>query len=175
MTILSFTSSTSVRGFTLVETLVAIAILMLAITVPFYSVQQSINASNAARDQLVASSLAQEAAEYIYYLRDTNYLSTTGWLTGMDNCLTTNAPYGCVVDPSQNTLTSCTGSGCPVLNISGSNLYTQTAGTGTRFTRKVQIEQLAGGTQAKVTVLVTFSSGHHTYSVTVVENLYNWL
>jgi prepilin-type N-terminal cleavage/methylation domain-containing protein len=168
-------SQNASRGFTLVETLVAITILMIALTVPFYSLQQAIVASNAARDQLVASSLAEEGAEYIYYLRDSNYLANASWLTGMDACLSGGAPYGCMADPSQNTLTSCVSTGCNPLKLSASNLYTY-AGSGptTRFTRTVKIEQVTA-TEAKVTVTVTWVSGHRNYSVIVTDTLYNWL
>ncbi len=175
MNVLNYFQDKSSRGFTLVETLVAIALLMIAISAPFYSVQQAIVASNAARDQLIASSLAQEGAEYIYYLRDNNYLAGNSWLTGMDSCLTGNAPYGCMIDPSQNTLTSCISSGCTPLKLSSSNLYTHAGNfSPTRFTRTVQIQSVSAA-QVKITVTVTWISGQRNYTVTVVENLYNWI
>lgn len=164
-------TSSSQRGFTLVETLVAIAILMIAIVGPYYSIQQAIVTTYAARDQLIASSLAQEGEEYIYFLRDSNYLNSASWLTGMDSCF---GSAGCAVDPPQNTLTSCSGI-CTPLKINSNNLYTQSGNyPETRFTRTVKIQNV-NANEVQVTVTVTWITSHRNYSVNTVENLYNWL
>jgi prepilin-type N-terminal cleavage/methylation domain-containing protein len=166
------------RGFTLVETLVAIAIIMIAIVGPYYSVQQAITASAIARDQLIASSLAQEGAEYVYYVRDSNFLAGTSWLSGLDNCRTSspyNHTYGCTVDPSQSAVAGCSSSGCPVLKLNTSDVYTYSGSyPATKFKRTVKIQTVTS-TEVRVTVEVTWSTEHHSYTVDVVENLYNWL
>jgi len=160
------------RGFTLVETLVAIAIIMIAIVGPYYSVQQAITASAIARDQLIASSLAQEGAEYVYYRRDSNFLAGSSWLSGLSACQGT---YGCTVDPSANAVAACSSSGCAVLKLNTSNLYTYSGSyPATKFTRTVKI-QTVSSTEVRVTVTVTWSTEHNSYTVDVVENLYNWL
>lgn len=164
------------RGFTLVETLVAIAILMIALVGPYFSIQQAIVASYAARDQLIASQLAQEGQEYIYFLRDTNYLTTSPWMSGIDaSCFTSN---GCVIDPAENRtapVNSCSPN-C-ALRLSTSGLYTQDVNGNlpfTRFTRIVTIQNL-NPNEVQVTVTVNWITEHQPYSVTVVDNLYNWL
>lgn len=160
------------RGFTLVETLVAIAILMLALMGPYFSIQQAIVTSYAARDQLIASQLAQEGQEYIHFLRNTNYLSSADWLSGMDAC---EGPYGCTVDPAQNDVTACTSAGCPALMQSTTGLYTQNGSyPATRFTRTVKI-QTVSSTEVEVTVTVNWITEHHPYSVTIADDFYNWL
>ncbi len=178
----SIQTTGSSRGFTLVETLVAIAIIMIAIVGPFYSVQQAIMVAYTSRDQLIASSLAQEAAEYIYFLRDNNYLATRGWTTYIDKCTST---YGCVVDPSQhdqtlgdpttNSVVACSSGGCPALKLSSAGIYTQSgSSTTTRFTRTVKVVAVSG-TQIQVTVQVAWITEHVAHTVVVTENLYNWL
>lgn len=160
------------RGFTLVETLVAIAILMIALVGPYFSIQQAIVTSYAARDQLIASQLAQEGQEYIHFLRNTNYLSSASWTAGMDNCF---GQYGCTVDPAQNTIAACTSSGCPALMQATNGLYTQTGNyPTTRFTRTVTMQTL-NTYEVQVTVTVNWITEHHPYSVTVVDDIYNWL
>src|ERR1035437_7381734 len=72
-------------GFTLVETLVAIAILMIAIAGPLTVAEKGLSASIYARDQLMASYLAQDAMESIKNIVDSNELDkanggTTDWL-----------------------------------------------------------------------------------------------
>jgi prepilin-type N-terminal cleavage/methylation domain-containing protein len=171
---MSMTRTTqSYRGFTLVETLIAIAILMIAIVGPYYSIQRAIMASYAARDQLIASSLAQEGVEYIYFMRDNNYLSGQAWLTGMNAC---TGAYGCTVDPTQSTsLAACNSGGCPAIKLSDTGIYTHTGNYPvTRFVRTVKVQSISA-TQVKVTVLVAWSTEHQNYTVNVEENLYNWL
>lgn len=175
------------QGFTLVETLVAIAILMIAIALPFYTLQQAITASRVARDQVIASSLAQEGAEHVYYIRNNNYLyfkqngsypsGGGGWLAGLTPCLTTTSPgVGCTVDPAQNSISACASGGCSALRMNSSMLYTQsvTGTSATPFTRTVRIESL-NANAARVTVTVSWTTGVRTYSTTVTETLYNWL
>lgn len=167
------------RGFTLVETLVAITIIALAMVGPLYAVQQSLNASRSARDQLVASSLAQEAVEYVRSIRDANYLAVLGggtrsWLQGVDGTGgTTNCATPCIVDPVRGTVSNT----IAPLKLTSSNLYTQQAGSpNTPFTRTVQIAAVPGSTtEVVVTVQVTWSTNGKPYTVTLTERLHNWL
>ena len=186
------------RGFTLVETLVAISIIMLAIVGPFTSVEHALTASYTARDQLVASSLAQEGIEYVRGIRDGNAIGNIApggtlrhWLAGLDgtpgatasfaNCFT--AP--CVVDPAANTVSATI---APLnLRTSGSQsyLYNQAAvsstNAATRFTRTVQLQTVPSGqnptvtTEVKVTVTVSWITSHVPYSVVLTENLQPWI
>ncbi len=62
------------KGFTLVETLVAIAILSMAIAPALYTAHQSIVAVNLARDQMIASYLAQDAMDYLIAKKNQNII-----------------------------------------------------------------------------------------------------
>jgi prepilin-type N-terminal cleavage/methylation domain-containing protein len=66
------------KGFTLIETLVAISILMISITGPMVFAAQGLQASMYARDQITAFYLAQDAVETVRNIRD-NYAL---WLQG---------------------------------------------------------------------------------------------
>lgn len=57
-------------GFTILETLVAISILILAITAPLAIIAQALRSSYYARDQVTAYYLAQEAIEFLRNTRD---------------------------------------------------------------------------------------------------------
>lgn len=193
------------RGFTLVETLVAVAVLTTSIAGPFVAIQAAINAGYVSRDQLAATMLAQEGIEYVRSVRDGNYLyrvqnplSTRSWFYGLDgtdgngnpqsgalNCVDPTPGVGtqirCLVDPfgtPNAQLCAALGTGtCTPLNVSSAGIYTYAAGTPTRFTRAVTMEAISGSplTDMRVVVTVTFVSAHKPYTVRIEEVLYNWL
>ncbi len=167
------------QGFTLVETLVAIAVLTIAIVGPFSSVQRALVASDTAREQLIASMLAQEGVEYIRNVRDDNYLGSRSWLTGLSLCQSDT----CSIDPSAGDpnislgtpIHACgSATSCP-LYVSSANLYNQqNSGTITPFTRRVLITTVSA-TEVKVTVTVSYTARNVPYTVVVNENLQDWL
>lgn len=170
----------SPKGFTLVETLVAITIIALALVGPFAAVQQALNASRSARDQLIASSLAQEGLEYVRSVRDGNYLynlanpgATVSWLYGVDgtggstNCVAAD----CVIDATQGTRSTI----ITPLYISATGIYNQQAsGTVSPFTRSVRITTVSA-TEVRVTVTMSWMTKNIPYTTSVSETLNNWL
>lgn len=183
------------RGFTLIETLVAVTLLATTIVLPYYAIQRSLVATYTARDELIASSLAQEAIEYVRAVRDSNYLysaatsnTSRSWLYGIDgtsaspNCKT----YRCTLDPTSSTpIRACfTNTACSSkLYLSTTNLYNQaSSGTQTRFSRTFQLTCADGTTtcnlqnarEVRVTATVTWNY-HGMQSVVVTDVLSNWL
>jgi prepilin-type N-terminal cleavage/methylation domain-containing protein len=188
-------------GFTLVETLVAVAILATSIVGPFVAIQTALKASYSARDQLVATMLAQEGIEYVRGVRDSNYLYNiknptlpqVSWLAGIDdsagstvNCVdpvpTDGTARRCVVDPTGSTpvrLCNSNGAGtCDQLNyVQSLRIYTQATPSGyvpSAFTRTMTLSKV-GTAEMQVTVTVTFTSVRQGYTVTLTERLANWL
>jgi prepilin-type N-terminal cleavage/methylation domain-containing protein len=177
------------RAFTLVETLVAIAVVSLAIVGPLHVVQGVLQSSYTARDQLIAAALAQEGVEYVRSLRDSNFIynvhnsGTRQWLYGLDgnggpNCYSSN----CVIDVGQQQVSGqpaavynsskCTNR--PQLFLSANNLYNEAcSGTPTKFTRVIRLT-LISPTETLLTVTVTWT-GHGSYSVVLKEDLRDWL
>ena len=164
-------------GFTLVETLVAITVLVMAVAAPLTLGSQGLTASRVARDQVIATYLAQEAVEYIRNLRDNNELAgQSSWLTGLSLCL---SGATCKIDIPQTEVTSCGGGTCPVLNFNsttGLYGYTPTGGswTATKFTRSIAMQETVPGIEAKITVTVSWSDGILTRTVRVSEYILNW-
>jgi type II secretory pathway pseudopilin PulG len=173
------------KAFTLVETLVAITVLVTAIVGPLYAVHKSLIASYTARDSLIATALAQEGIEYVRSVRDGNYLShQSNWLNGLTTCMLTGAEgpsdYGCGPDPITGALEACgpptvsQPTGCTPLKLDTSYRYRQGAtGTATRFSRKVTIANVSA-TEVIVTTTVAWSTLRIPYTVVVTEHLYNW-
>src|SRR3989338_1659516 len=86
------------RGFTLIETLVAVTILSAAVAGPMVLSIKSIGSASVSQDQLVAFYLGQEVVEYIRNIRDTNLISGNNWLDGLTDCLLSSGPNGCYID-----------------------------------------------------------------------------
>ena len=165
--ILALTAKTkSSKGFTLVETLVAISILMLAVTGPLYFASESLKAATYARDQITAFYLAQDAFEQVRKIRDDNLNKNIDWNTGLVGC-----GDGCVVN-------TVGGFYDLVAVSSGVDVYLhRNADTGiyshnvsdvkTAFERVIKIEPTdtvnttdwTNATEMKVTVTISWKSG----------------
>jgi len=164
------------RGFTLIETLVAISVLTMIIIGPLSLATKSIGASLVSQNQITAFYLGQEAIEYILNIRDNNFLQRLGWLTGLDSCLGIN---GCYVDVPNNTINSCSGS-CPKIKYDGTGgfYYNYQTGQDTIFTRVVKIKKISiGGNEdeARIEVIISWpekSGGQKSF--TLQEDIFNW-
>src|SRR3989344_1991357 len=92
------------RGFSLIESLVAIAILILAVTGTLTIASKSISISGQARDQITAAYLAEEGMEFIRNTRDNNVLAGASWVSGLSACI---GGSGCTVDVSSSQVAPC--------------------------------------------------------------------
>lgn len=168
-------TSLSHKGFTLVETLVAIVVLSLSVTGPLFIAQRSTVAATTARDKTIATFLAQEGIEYVRSVRDDNYLSGKSWLQTITP--TCSGADGCRVDPVQESITACTGA-CPNLNLNTqTKLYSYQSGgsfTPTKFKRTIRVRSVSP-TEITVTAVTQWNDRGSTRSVTLQENLFNWL
>ncbi len=75
------------RGFTIIETLVAVFILLITTTGPLTFTQSGLRSSFLARDQITAFYLAQDSIEYLKNLRDQNQIAANDtWLDQFGAC-----------------------------------------------------------------------------------------
>ncbi len=195
-----FIKKIKVRGFTLVETLVAVLVLSTAIAGPLTIASKGLSSSLVSKDQITAFFLAQDAIEYVRYARDTNCLTagstfavcpTGTWLVGTGGTATDLTPCigagnFCYIDTTNNSPsipTTCTSAICPKLNYdSSAQLYTYAAINYTTikptgFTRTINLSQVdALGNEYKLTVSVYWvdQAGVSHPPVSVYEYLYNW-
>jgi prepilin-type N-terminal cleavage/methylation domain-containing protein len=97
------------RGFTMVETLVAIFILLISITGPMVFSQNGLRAAFQSRDQITAFYLAQDVIEFVKNRRDHNILEPGAvggsWLDGLEDCMVSDpnnynpdTEYGCTIN-----------------------------------------------------------------------------
>ena len=190
------------RGFTLIETLVAVMILAFAIIGPFALSAQSLRASRDARDELVATYLALEGIEIVHSIRDNNSADdiTPAHTHWMDNIIAgTCRPHGCIPDITEqpgvgsvwtaNALVSCPPVSCPdrivVYFNPTTGLYRQSAAAlpapwqKTLYTRKLNVVGVddPGNPQRQVRITSTVTYLGYTHKIrtlSVSDNFYNW-
>ncbi len=183
------------RGFTLIETMIAVTILTLSVAGPLVTANRSIVAARISRDQLSASYLAQEGIEYVRAMRDNAYLaayqaggttvSSTAWSNFLTASINQCRAATCTLDPSQPmgsgsgfSLVPCSGSSCTPLRLTqlanGTYGYTQqSGGTATPFTRTIQAIEVSP-TDERIVSTVSWSYHGIPYSVSVTDHLTPW-
>jgi len=181
------------KGFTLLEALVAISILMVAVAAPITIAQKGLSSATYSKNQMIASYLAQDVIEYIKNKRDEvsiNNLNYGDWdnlsIFGLNGnpktlCMSAN---GCEVDTLLNVMTDTNavkqiGSQLTPLNTDTNGFYGYKNDSGykaTNFTRKINIElhNIDGGaTSAKDEALITVTVSWGSDSVVVKSLIYN--
>lgn len=172
-----------VRGFTLIETLVAVAIFATAITGLIAITASGIANTNFVKNKFTAGYLAMEGAELIHNIRDTVSISNPsgGWsavLSELDYCISSEF---CYVDPwTISTPVACPNEGCPPMTYtesSGHFSYDSIDGLdsfASIFTRSISIESISPS-EITVTSRVDWIQGTKTHSVSYEYNLSNWI
>jgi prepilin-type N-terminal cleavage/methylation domain-containing protein len=167
------------RGFTLIETMVAVLLLSSAIAGPLTIASKGLSAALIARDQMIAFYLAQDAVEYVRFVRDSNRLNGDPWLTSLSACTGTD---GCTLDPSAGTVAACSGA-CDLIkkyDDGSSHVYfSYTLGniTPQQFRRTVTLAapQSGGTTEEVLTVSVAWrAQSGVTRTISVRENILDW-
>lgn len=177
------------RGYSLVEVLVAITVLLIALVGPLTIAHSGLKRSVQSKDSTQAVFLAQEGIEAVVKLREDAALAASAynnigqiWDTTFDTlhsrcsgsagCGVTIANDGTVTTSS---IYQCSGSNC-LIKYQGSDRvpYKQggaVAGTDTIFTRSVQVN-VTGDSHARVRSTVSWT-GANPSSVTLETYVYN--
>ena len=190
------------KGITLIELIVGISVLSFAIAGPMTLAASSLRATQDARNELVATHLAEEGIEVIHNIRDNNSSQDltpgpgyTGWMNFKRDIVTpcTSAGFGCVIDVTAHTpevwgpgsLLACTIAGCTGQNTVYHNpqtgLYRQSLTAlgapwvSTHFTRTITVTPVDMTREVQIISKVTYRGyGNRTREVVVSEVLYNW-
>lgn len=167
------------NGFTIVESLVAITILIFVITGVSSVIQSGISSYIFSKDQIIAFYLAQEGYEQIRNLRDENGLENQNWLSGIsensdDPCFFGNA---CIVDPvNSNIPVRCSAVGsCPVLKQDADTGFFgyDSSWSDTIFRREILLTQI-NTDEISILVTVNWSKGITNRQFKIKGNILNW-
>ncbi len=165
------------KGFTIIETLVAVTILMLAIVGPMTVSQKSLVASLYAKDQIIASYLAQDAMEYLKNKRDT-YISVSSfanWVATYGVCTSANP---CSVDTYQDTFDAPCINSCRIYDRGDRYSPSSASASQTIYSRSFYIDNTASATsdpsnEAKVVVRVWWQNSATPSEVLIQSQFFN--
>lgn len=154
------------RGFTLVETLVALVLITIAMGPVFILAASAINTASRIEHNLIAANLAQEGIEVIKNIRDTNWLNGSAF----DN----NLPVGIWRLEWNTTGGSLMAIGLnPVLK-KNNGLYNYSSGTDTVFQRTVTISKPNSGELILTSSVTWAERGSINRNMSVESHLFDW-
>ncbi|MBU4078211.1 prepilin-type N-terminal cleavage/methylation domain-containing protein [Patescibacteria group bacterium] len=173
------------HGFTLIELLITVSVITVGIVAAFTAVQQGISVVDYSRSRLTAAFLAQEGAEIIKNIRDTNLLegrtATVDWNEGIDPGASPKE-YEVVyddVDTAGVNLASATCSpNCDFSNLRflkkiDNVLYNYSIGNDTRYKRKVRIEKISNE-HLRLTIVVYWTTKKGSDEFQLIQEMYKW-
>ena len=162
-------------GLTLVETLVAITVLLMAVVGPMVIYSNNINNVRDSGNRATAYYLAQEGVELVKHIVWTKLKEGVGdWLTpDLANCIGVSG--GCYIDPINISVSPCGGACDPIL-IDSFGVYNYTSGTPTLFRRSINLDtaNASGPDEAILTSTVSWTSSGVNKSITIKEYIYRW-
>lgn len=168
------------QGFTLIETLVAVTILLLAIVGATTAIQTGITSFIYSKEQIVAFYLAQEGFEQIRNIRDENGLNHRHWLTGLSLNSSDPCYFGsaCIVDPVNTNVATRCGSGpgnCPALRQNATTGFFgyDASWPATTFRREIVLTQI-NSNEISIVVTVNWTKGIVNRQFKARENILNW-
>lgn len=185
------TNYTKKRGFTLIETMMAITLLALVVAGPVAVASRSLRAATVSKNQTIAYYLAQDAVEYVRFIKDSNKLSGNTWLAGLDgtsnthttgggNCVSADGSRMCLLNTLLDTVTDCSDVSCVdrMFFHQGTGQYDYEADSGVySFNRQVSVMTPIGSNlnEALVTVRLNWVDIADTaQSIVIRETIYDW-
>lgn len=158
------------KGFTLMEIIVAMAVITTTLAVSIALISFSISGTRIGKSKIIATALAQEGIEIVRNIRDSNWLGPTykrspsNWRDGLGQ-------GNWRVQYDKLALVSFANA---PLRINSNGFYQYDSGSNTPFYRAITIEYI-GNNQIKVTSQVSWQEQGRSNSVRAEDRLWNWL
>lgn len=159
------------NGFTLVETLVAIFILVMATVLPISASYVGVSQAFQARDQLIASYLAQDALEHVRRTIATVIMNGGPLLGGMNACNMNPCSVDSLTDSISGGGTGRILKQDPVTHVYGyTNSWDETS-----FVREVWVQDNVGTTEIQITVRMEWGRVGDRKELFLKKNIRTWL
>lgn len=156
-------------GFTLLETMVAIGIIVIGLMSSLSLITNALSVVSNIQDRLIAANLAAEGIEVVRNIRDNNWLQNRGdtskWNLGLDNGDYSAAYNSLALGLSSDVLLKLN----PL-----SGIYSYAPGDNpTGFKRKISITNLSSY-EIRVISTTTWQRKGITYNIAAEDHLFNW-
>lgn len=157
---------TKEKGFTFLEVIIAIFVLVVGIVAAYLVSQTPIFYTQNSINRLTAAFLAQEGIEIVRNIRDENWIEGRDWNNGLTSCSS-----GCYGDYNDSSLTP--DNDPPFLKLNDFFSYDSDDETDeTKFKRKITIDP--DGEVLHVKSIVEWTHKGDSYDIMVEDKLYNW-
>ncbi|MFA5083927.1 MAG: hypothetical protein WC475_00875 [Candidatus Paceibacterota bacterium] len=152
------------KGQLLIESGVAISILVVGLLGIFGLLSRSLSLNNVVSSQYIASNLAAEGIEVVKNLIDGNVVQLDPWNQGINSGSYEVAYDSLALNPSQDRY---------LLLDSTGNIYNYQTGQPTPFKRTIQIINV-GSDEIRVNSIVDWQIKGGSYSVNLEDHFFNW-
>jgi hypothetical protein len=171
-----FTLNPTKGGFSLVEALVAIGLLVAVVGGTLAVAARGLVLASEARDKITAFYLAQEPIEYIRYLRDSNRLSGVAW----DNVFVACYGLKCGFDAVYEKVGLCTDPAmkyCDLIFQPSTGIYVHDSPLGgvvSKFHREVVLTEIVPGQEVDMEVTMTWQGRFSSKSFVLRDRIFSW-
>ena len=152
------------NGFTLLETIVAIGIIIVGLVSALGLITNALFYVSNIQDRLIAVNLIEEGIEVARNIRDNNWLQNLSWNNGL-----ADGSY----QASYNSTSLSAYSGSALLFDSNTGLYSYTSGNTTNYVRQISITNLSSY-EIRIISTVTWQRRGITYTSSSESHLFNW-
>lgn len=174
-------SKLSKKGFTLVEALIAMSVLIIGIFSGFVLVTRALYNAAVIQDRLTASFLAQEGVELVRQIRDTNFIKIlnnedANWRDGLeDGSYIVEAK----IREGESISLVPIEEGAEVPNLLyddniDQKIFNYSSGERTVFNREIKISTITDN-QIMVEVIMKWRTRNVDFDLTVEDRLFNWV
>lgn len=155
------------KAFTLIESMIAITLIVSGITGLLVLVNRSIGFASLAFNQLTAANLAQEGIELTRNIRDNNWMNKKNWLTGLEDGI-----YQ--IDYTEDKLVDLAEREDQPLLFDELIGYNYTQGDDSFYHRKIELT-LINANELRVKSIITWSTkGGKNFETIAEDHLFNW-
>ena len=171
-------SNQNQKGQSLIETMVAISVIIIGLFSVFALASFSLSSQGASKTQIIATNLAREGIEVVRNVRDSNWLAIdvgvllpSDWWKGIDE-----GYWRAELKIENRTWQLVSGGGENFYRITldpSSRYLHWLTGENTIFYRKIYIDRI-GNNQIKVQSIVDWVERGRSHNITLEDRLYNW-